>query len=60
MKHLSYGVPTLAAYELMAPEIRDALPTAPDKAAKAAVYSDAFWVEKQAAATERFNVWVSK
>lgn len=60
VKHLSYGVPTLAAYELMPQEIKDGLPTAPDKAAKAAVYSDAFWVEHQAAATERFNVWASK
>lgn len=60
VKHLSYGVPTVAAYDLMAPEIKDALPTSPDKAANAAVYSDAFWVENQAAATERFNVWAAQ
>jgi len=60
VKHLSYGVPTLAAYDLMSPEIRAALPTSPDKAANAAVYSDAFWVENQAAATERFNTWAAK
>lgn len=60
VKHLSYGVPTKAAYELMAQEIKDGLPTSPDKAAKAAVYSDEFWVENQAGATERFNVWASK
>ena len=60
VKYLTYGVPTLAAYDLMTPEIRDMLPTAPAKAAAAAVYSDEFWVENQAAAAERFNVWASK
>ena len=44
----------------MAPEIKAALPTSPDKAANAAVYSDEFWVENQAAATERFNTWAAK
>ena len=60
VKHLSYGVPTVAAYDLMAPEIKAALPTSPDKAPYAAVYSDDFWVENQAAATERFNTWAAK
>ena len=60
VKHLTYGVPTLAAYDLMAPELRDSLPTAPDKAALAAVYSDEFWVDHQAKATERFNTWVAQ
>lgn len=60
VKHLSYGVPTLAAYDLMSPEIRAALPTSPDKAAMAAVYSDEFWVEAQAKATERFNTWAAQ
>ncbi len=54
-------MPTLAAYDLMAPEIKAGLlPTSPDKAANAAVYSDEFWVEHQAKATERFNTWAAK
>src|SRR5688572_11981411 len=57
---LSYGVPTLAAYDLMPAEIKNSLPTSPDKAAWAAVYSDDFWVERQAAATERFNAWAAQ
>jgi putative spermidine/putrescine transport system substrate-binding protein len=57
---LSYGVPTLAAYDLMPAEIKNALPTSPDKAQWAAVYSDDFWVERQAAATERFNAWAAQ
>ncbi|HQX85674.1 MAG TPA: ABC transporter substrate-binding protein, partial [Aestuariivirga sp.] len=60
VKHLTYGVPTLAAYDLMSQEIRDSLPTAPDKAAAAAVYSDEYWVDQQAKATERFNTWVAQ
>jgi putative spermidine/putrescine transport system substrate-binding protein len=60
VKHLTYGVPTLAAYDLMPAETKSALPTAPDKAAGASVYSDAFWVENQSAATERFNTWAAK
>ena len=60
VKHLTYGVPTLAAYDLMSPEVRDSLPTAPDKATLAAVYSDDFWVDQQAKATERFNTWVAQ
>ena len=31
-----------------------------DKAQWAAVYSDDFWVEQQAAATERFNAWAAQ
>jgi putative spermidine/putrescine transport system substrate-binding protein len=57
VKHLTYGVPSKKAYELMAPEVRDALPTAPDRLAHASAYSDAFWVDRQAALTERFNAW---
>ena len=60
VKYLSYGVPTLAAYDLMSQEIKDSLPTAPDKAPLASVYSDDFWVENQAKATERFNTWVAQ
>jgi putative spermidine/putrescine transport system substrate-binding protein len=60
VKHLTYGVPTVKAYELMSAETRGMLPTSPDKAANAAVYSDAFWADKQAAATERFNTWAAK
>ena len=60
VKTLSYGVPTLAAYDKMPAETKGELPTSPDKAAWAAVYSDAFWVEHQAAATERFNAWASQ
>ena len=57
---LSYGVPTVAAYDLMPAEIKDSLPTSPDKAQWAAVYSDDFWVEHQSAATERFNAWAAR
>ena len=53
-------VPTAAAYDLMPADIKNALPTAPDKAQWAAVYSDDFWVERQAAATERFNAWAAQ
>ncbi len=60
VKHLTYGVPTLAAYDLMPQETRDALPTSPDKAEMASVYSDDFWVEVQSKATERFNTWASQ
>jgi putative spermidine/putrescine transport system substrate-binding protein len=59
-KHLSYGTPTLAGYDLMADEIKAGLPTSPDKQAYAAVYSDEYWVEQQAAATERFNAWAAQ
>jgi len=60
VENLDYGVPTLAAYDLMPAQIKNGLPTSPDKAAWAAVYSDDFWVEHQAAATERFNAWAAK
>jgi len=60
VENLSYGVPTVAAYDLMPADIKNALPTAPDKAQWAAVYSDDFWVERQAAATERFNAWAAQ
>lgn len=60
VKYLSYGVPTKGAYELMPAEIRAQLPTAPDRAQWAASYSDEFWVDRQAAATERFNAWASR
>ena len=60
VENLSYGVPTVAAYDLMPAEIKAALPTSPDKAQWAAVYSDDFWVEHQAAATERFNAWAAQ
>lgn len=59
-KHLDYGTPTLASYDLMADEIKARLPTSPDKQAYAAVYSDEFWVEHQAEATERFNAWAAQ
>jgi putative spermidine/putrescine transport system substrate-binding protein len=60
VKYLSYGVPTKGAYDLMPEEIKAELPTAPNKAQWAASYSDEFWVDRQAAATERFNAWASK
>lgn len=60
VKYLTYGVPTLAAYDLMPQETKNMLPTAPDKAVDASVYSDDYWVENQAKATERFNTWVAK
>lgn len=59
-KYLDYGTPTLASYDLMSDEVKANLPTSPDKQAYAAVYDDDFWVEYQAAATERFNAWVAK
>ncbi len=59
-KYLSYGVPTVAAYDMMSAEIRDSLPTSPDKADWAWTYSDEFWVDRQATATERFNRWASQ
>lgn len=60
VKHLSYGVPTLAAYDLMTPELRAELPTAPDKLPRAMVYSDDFWVENLPMAVERFNTWLAQ
>lgn len=57
VKHLTYGVPSRKAYELMAPEVKEALPTAPERQAYATSYSDAFWADRQAALTERFNAW---
>ncbi|HSD34528.1 MAG TPA: ABC transporter substrate-binding protein [Alphaproteobacteria bacterium] len=60
VKHLSYGVPAKAAYDLMSDEVKGGLPTSPDKAEWAMSYSDDFWVEHQAAANERFNAWASQ
>jgi putative spermidine/putrescine transport system substrate-binding protein len=60
VKHLSYGVPSKAAYDLMSDEVKGGLPTSPDKAEWAMSYSDDFWVEHQAAASERFNAWASQ
>jgi putative spermidine/putrescine transport system substrate-binding protein len=59
VKYLSYGVPVKAAYDLMSEAERDALPTAPQRAQFVSVYSDAYWVEHQAALSERFNTWAS-
>ncbi len=59
-KNLDYGTPTLAGYDLMSEEVKSRLPTSPDKQAHALIYSDDFWVEHQAAATERFNAWAAK
>lgn len=60
VKYLSYGVPSKAAYALMADEVKAALPTTPERQPWASAYSDAFWVERQAALTERFNAWAGQ
>ncbi len=60
VEHLSYGVPAKAAYELMSDEVKADLPTTPERAEWAMVYSDDFWVDRQAALTERFNAWASR
>lgn len=57
VKYLSYGVPSKEAYALMAEEVKAALPTTPERQRWATAYSDAFWVDRQAALTERFNAW---
>jgi putative spermidine/putrescine transport system substrate-binding protein len=60
VKYLTYGVPTKQAYDLMSDDERNALPTAPSRAQWAMVYSDDFWVERQAAASERFSAWAAQ
>jgi putative spermidine/putrescine transport system substrate-binding protein len=60
VKYLSYGVPSKEAYALMAEDVKAALPTTPERQAWASAYSDAFWVERQAALTERFNAWAGQ
>jgi putative spermidine/putrescine transport system substrate-binding protein len=60
VKYLTYGVPTKQAYDLMSEEERNALPTAPDRAQWAMVYSDDFWLDRQAAAAERFSAWAAQ
>jgi putative spermidine/putrescine transport system substrate-binding protein len=60
VKYLSYGVPSKEAYALMADDVKAELPTTPERQAWAAAYSDEFWVERQAAMTERFNAWASQ
>jgi spermidine/putrescine-binding protein len=42
VKYLGYGLPTLAAYEVMPFMIKDSLPTPPDKTRQASDYSDNF------------------
>ena len=59
VKYLTYGVPTKAAYELMSPETKSALPTAPERAQWVTSYSDEFWADRQAALSERFNAWAA-
>lgn len=60
VKHLSYGVPSKEAYALMSDEVKAELPTTPERQKWAMVYSDDFWVDRQAALTERFNAWASQ
>lgn len=59
VKYLTYGVPNKAAYDLMSEETKNALPTHPSRADYVSVYSDAYWVENQAALSERFNNWAA-
>lgn len=59
-KYLSYGTPTKASYDLMSDEVKAQLPTTPERQQHAWAYSDDFWVERQAAMTERFNAWAGK
>ena len=60
VKHLSYGVPSKAAYDLMSDEVKAELPTTPERAEWAVVYSDDFRVNRQAALIGRFNAWASQ
>lgn len=59
-KHLPYGVPSKAAYDLMTPEVKAKLPTAPERAKWMTSYSDGFWLDRQAAIDERFNAWAAR
>lgn len=60
VKYLSYGVPSKEAYALMSDEVKAELPTTPERGEWAMAYSDDFWVDRQAALTERFNAWASQ
>ena len=57
---LTYGVPTLAAYDLMPEETKAILPTAPANLKVGLASNTQFWVEHGEELEQRFNAWAAK
>ena len=59
-KRIAYGPTNKETVELLSPEVKETLPTAPDNF-EGQIESDTdFWVENLERLTERFNAWVAQ
>lgn len=55
-----YGTGDARVFDLLTPEQRDRLPTAPAHIAHAAPYDSEFWAENQESLEQRFKTWLSR